>query len=77
MKRTIRIWSAYQWTCDDCGLDNWEQAIVQELTPDDRAEIAADHGVDLDNLGPGDLVSYPDEVKCIHCGSEFNVEHPE
>lgn len=42
----VRIWTAYQWTCDDCGRDNFERAITCELTPDERKDLAEEHGLD-------------------------------
>lgn len=72
MKKT-RIWTAYQWTCDECGRDNFERAVQAELTPEDRKKIAEDQGIDLEAMS-GDFVLAPEYVKCVHCGEEFETE---
>jgi DNA-directed RNA polymerase subunit RPC12/RpoP len=76
-KSKVRIWTAYQWTCDDCGKDNFERAVTVELTPNDRQELAEDNDCDPDEIRNVELCSYPEEVTCQHCGSEFETENPE
>lgn len=71
-----RIWTAYQWTCDECGKDNFERAIAAELTPEERQEIADDQGLDLEYMR-GDFVLAPEVVKCGHCGEQFETEDAE
>lgn len=70
-REPVELRPAYEWTCEDCGRVNFVSAVVQELSPEDRRELEADAGVEPGDLKRVDLVSYPDEVECMHCHSEF------
>ena len=74
--RTVEMNQAFVWTCDDCGRDNFERAIV-----------VAPESIDLDDLpdsvdpesirewaeagGEGVFAMAPDRVTCRHCRAEF------
>lgn len=66
---------AYEWTCESCGRDSFERCVVQELTPDERRELERHNGIEPNELLKVDLVSYPDEVTCHHCGATFGTEN--
>jgi hypothetical protein len=71
----VKIFTGYYWDCP-CGARNFEEGVPAELTQEDRAEIEEREGIDLSELGNGDLVSYPDEVTCNKCGAEHEVVDP-
>ena len=80
----VEMRPAYEWTCENCGRNNFESCIVLEMTDDERQE-------QLDHMGLGDneaaqefigghFVTSPEVVTCKHCGSKFetyDMEAPE
>lgn len=68
----VELRPAYEWTCEDCGRDNFVRAVVPSLSPEEIEEIREDHGID--DWQPGDWYTRPDSVTCEHCGAEFGVE---
>jgi len=72
MSEKVEMRAAYEWTCPNCGRDNFERAVVAEFSQEERAEMVADHGIE--EFDTGDFVSRPDEVTCQHCDSEFETE---
>lgn len=63
---------AYEWTCEECGRNQFESAITMELTDEERQEMSEDFAE-----GEGvDFVSYPDEVTCPDCGTTYETESP-
>lgn len=67
----IEIRPAHVWTCEECGIDNFEHCVVVEMDEEDRAEMADQMGVDPEDIKHGDWVSSPDEVECKGCGAQF------
>lgn len=49
---------AFIWTCESCGRDNFERAILWEA-PHDRSEAYAGES--------GQWLVCPEEVSCSHC----------
>ena len=77
----VELRPAYEWTCDNCGRNNFVSAIVADFDEADRLQVAIDLGL-LDPLETeipedltGDFVTYPLEVTCQHCGSEYEVDN--
>lgn len=77
----VEIRPAYEWTCDNCGRNNFVSAIVADFDEVDRLQVAIDLGL-LDPIETelpedlmGDFVTYPYEVKCSHCGHEYEVDN--
>ena len=60
---------AYVWDCDNCGRENFVRAIAFEGSPDDLEEMREEHGVET--WDAGEFETYPDGVKCKHCGTEY------
>lgn len=71
-RRKVEIWTAYQWTCDECGQDNFERAVMCELTPFDREMMAEENDLEPEDF-EGEMVSYPNHVTCQHCKAEFDT----
>lgn len=73
---------AFVWTCDECGRDNFELAVIAEMSPGDREECYRSfHGMEDYEELPEDwqqfeMVMAPNSVKCPSCGEEFDTtEH--
>jgi hypothetical protein len=65
----IELRTAYEWTCDKCGRDNFARAVVPEslegLLPDD---------LDPEDFEGGEWVMKPGTVTCRHCGTTYETE---
>jgi hypothetical protein len=72
----VELHSAYCWTCDECGRDNFVRSIVAELSAEDRAEGARQMGCDPADIVTGEWATRPDEVTCQHCGTMFEALDP-
>lgn len=72
MSEKVEMRCAYEWTCPECGTDNFERAIVAELSEEDRSELLDEAGID--DIATGDFVTRPDEVTCRRCRQEFEAE---
>lgn len=70
MSEKVEMRCAYEWTCPECGTDNFERAIVAELSVEDRAELLEDLGYEICT---GDFVTRPDAVTCPVCGITFET----
>lgn len=64
---------AYAWTCESCGRENFEHAVVHEFSPEETAELKRDAGVD--DAQTGNWMSHPDHVTCKACSAEFGAKH--
>lgn len=79
MSKKVEMRPAYQWTCDSCGRDQFESAIVADFSEEDRLETAKSLGLveeyatEIPEDLTGDFMTYPDSVKCNHCDSEFET----
>lgn len=71
---------AYEWTCDECGRNNFESCIVAEFSDEDRLEQAKAMGLideyqsEIPDDLVGDFVTYPDGVTCPSCGAEYATQ---
>ena len=72
-KPLIELVPAFVWTCDNCGRDNFERAIVCELSPEERQEINEANGIEDGEMG--DWMLAPEEVKCPHCDAGYTTRH--
>lgn len=68
--KTAELRDAFEWTCDNCGADQFERAIAAELTDEDAEQM----GLDPDCVGH--LIAAPDQVTCRNCGQQFTTTHP-
>ena len=70
----VELQGAYSWTCDSCGQENFEHGCTPELTAEDVAELNAEHGIEIDDVGK--WMTMPSVVECKGCGEEFDTEDP-
>lgn len=72
----IELRSAFLWTCDNCGRDQFERAVeadIEMLPEADREAIRSHPGIDMDASG-FDFLMKPTRVACEVCGSAYAVE---
>lgn len=70
---SVELRPAYEWTCDECGVDQFEHGIVAELSKEERDELAEDHGIE--HPMTGDWMIAPEEVICKWCGTTYKTQH--
>lgn len=77
----LELHPAFTWTCDACGLDNWQRSVTRWLDPKnpEEREIIESMGGDLE----GDeeemkfsVRSIPKTVTCKHCENTFKAILP-
>ena len=62
---------AYVWDCEECGRENFERAVVYELSPEEKKELEGAGEIPE----TGNWMSHPEHVTCKHCQSEFTAKH--
>lgn len=72
MIRKIELHQAFFWICDDCGIHNFERAVLYESSDEEINELKGELGVQP--WEDGVLVTTPQKVKCTFCRSEFETE---
>lgn len=73
MGTKVELIPAFFWICPECGVDNFERAVIIELTHQERKEIAENNDID-EEVENGDIMSYPEEVECSFCQTEYETE---
>ena len=82
MVNKVEMRPAYEWTCDECGADQFESAMVAGFSEEDRLETAKQLGIvdefctEIPEDMTGDFVTHPEQVTCKECGSCFETVHP-
>lgn len=66
---SVELRTAFEWTCEDCGRDNFVRAVVPE-----SLDGVIPEGLELGDFEGGEWVMKPDAVTCGHCGAGFGVE---
>lgn len=69
--QTVELRLAYAWDCDECGEENFERAVVYEVSPAEKAELA-ERGLPSDT---GNWLTPPEHVTCRGCGAAFQAKH--
>lgn len=72
MAEKVEMRCAYEWTCPECGRDNFERAVMVEMSDEDNAYMKEEYGVEPEATGA--WLTRPDEVECKYCGMEFETE---
>ena len=71
----VDLRQAFEWTCDNCGQDHWERAIVVDPQSDEAKELMSKEyarqrklaGITLDT----EIVMAPSQVTCQVCGTSY------
>lgn len=71
--RSVELRPAFEWTCEECGHDQFERGLVPEMSEEEADELRWDKGVDVDE--EGHWMMAPTHVECSECGAEFDVIH--
>ena len=81
MNHRVEMRPAYEWTCEECGRNQFESCVVAEMDDEDRLQTAINAGL-ADEFATevppglvGEFVTYPDFVTCQHCHAEFETKH--
>lgn len=74
MGQRVEMRPAYNWTCPECGRDNFCRSVVAEITPEDCEEMGLDPE-DGEAETQGRWQTYPNNVVCEHCGVKFPTIH--
>lgn len=81
MNKTVELRWAYEWTCEECGRNQFVSATVPEMDNRAAIELAQQLGVieawqdALPPELPGAFVTCPDSVTCGACGHVFATKH--
>lgn len=71
MDKTI-LRPAGEWTCDECGRNNFCSFIVPDyLSDEEKREISREMG--FDEWEEGELLMAPETVTCTFCKAEFET----
>jgi len=65
----VEMRPAYNWTCPECGRDNFQRSILAEASDEDLHE----HGIEPGDPEIGAWQTYPRRVTCEHCEREFEA----
>jgi hypothetical protein len=68
----VEMRKAWQWTCDNCGRDNYTIAVAPEMSPEDKERMLKKF--DIDGIDDKSIHTYPDEVTCQYCKCKFETE---
>lgn len=81
MPEKIELRPAFEWTCEECGRDQYESAVRPEMSDDDRAEVLREMGADEwlaeSENHAGELLAAPERVTCKHCQTTFETQDGE
>jgi transcription elongation factor Elf1 len=78
-KEIVELRPAVEWTCPECGRDQFERSYTPELEPGDIVDVpdeVRDFSIDDDcaELTGGVFVFVPGIVQCDFCGEEYEAE---
>ena len=80
MSVKVEMRPAYEWTCEECGRNQFASCMVAEWSQEDRLEQARQAGL-IDRYETevpeglrGDFVTYPDAVECQSCGESYETK---
>lgn len=68
----VELLPAFIWTCENCGTDQFERAIVCEFSKEELAELKNEYGIEEGD--EGHFLEGPKTVICEFCEEEFETE---
>ena len=72
MQQRVELVPASVWTCPECGTDQFERAIVTEVSEEEAAELRSELGVQP--WVEGTFLMNPETVTCQNCGREYQTQ---
>lgn len=82
----VTLFGAFRWECDECGLEQYENATEAEVDADVSQSIVSEHFETLEAQGTDEYVESPELVTrvllgppfvtCIHCGKTYAAQLP-
>lgn len=82
--RTTELIPAFAWTCDECGIDNFQRVVSRVLDRDDpfdadvlRGMFQVDDVADIPDGAGVTGMSHPTKVTCSRCGTTYRAITPE
>ena len=71
----IRLHQGWWWTCEECGRDNFERAIVQEVNQTEADMLSDMSGRPAEDIIKAGVTPIPLSVMCAYkdCGHDFDV----
>lgn len=69
--KSTEIRQAFEWTCDNCGIDQFERAILAETDAETLAAMREEHGIQP--WEQGNYLMAPAKVTCKQCGETFGT----
>lgn len=82
----ITLFGAFRWECDECGLEQYENATEAEIDADVSQSIISEHFETLEAQGTDEYVESPELVtrvllgppfvKCSRCGKVYAAQLP-
>lgn len=71
MMQSVELRPAYEWTCEECGRDQFAKVVIPEMSDEDATELANDLGFDPEDGGR--FMYIPEQVTCCFCKSQFTT----
>lgn len=68
-QQTAELFPAFEWICDNCGVNNFDSAVVLEMDGETAANLKEEAGVSDDCF----FMKMPDTVWCQHCDAEYET----
>lgn len=79
--RTVELFQAFVWTCEECGQDNYERAVRISPESIDLENLPAGSFEEAESIrefllqgGEGDFLQAPQHVRCRECSAEFDAD---
>lgn len=79
----VEMRPAYQWTCDECGREHFESAMIVEMSNEERLSAAKAMGIidESADVFPedeysGHFLTQPARVMCPDCDSVYETQCP-
>ena len=71
----IRLHQGWWWTCEECGRDNFERAVIQEVTPTEADILSEYSGRPAEEIIKAGVTPIPLTVVCNYkdCENNFDV----
>lgn len=70
---SVELRAAWEWTCEECGEDNFCRSVTVLVAEDELVDYPPEIH---DDLRQGAFYSMPASVKCQFCGAEYDINDP-